>query len=170
MKHSNKNDINWEAVYSDQLPRIYNFFRYRVGDDLLAEDLTALTFEKAWKARDQYRHDLSAFSTWLLSIARNIATDHFRRVRPEVTLDDAAYNDDHRPVEDSVLYGDEMARLATLLHHLDTRERELIALKYGAELTNRAIAQLTGLSESNVGTIIYRVVARLRAEWEVKMK
>jgi RNA polymerase sigma factor (sigma-70 family) len=169
MKHSH-NDINWEAVYHDQLPRIYNFFRYRVGDDLLAEDLTALTFQKAWKARDQYRSDLSAFSTWLLSIARNVATDHFRRVRPEVTLDDAAYSDDHRPVEDTVLHGDEMARLAALLHHLDARERELIALKYGAELTNRAIAQLMGLSESNVGTIIYRVVARLRAEWEVKIK
>ncbi|MFN8374664.1 MAG: sigma-70 family RNA polymerase sigma factor [Anaerolineae bacterium] len=169
MKHSN-NDINWEAVYHDQLPRIYNFFRYRVGDDLLAEDLTALTFEKAWKSRDQYRSDLSAFSTWLLSIARNAAADHFRRARPEVALYDTPDSPEARPVEASLLHEDEMERLSTLLHHLDARERELIALKYGAELTNRAIGQMLGLSESNVGTILYRVVARLRSEWEVKIK
>ena len=46
------------------------------------------------------------------------------------------------------------------------RERELIHLKYGAELTNREIAQLTGLSESNVGTILHRVAGKLRMEWE----
>jgi RNA polymerase sigma-70 factor (ECF subfamily) len=39
-------------------------------------------------------------------------------------------------------------------------------MKYGAELTNRKIAELTGLSETNVGTILYRVVRKLRAQWE----
>lgn len=45
------------------------------------------------------------------------------------------------------------------------RERELIALKYGAGINNRLIAQLTGLSESNVGTILHRVVQTLRSRW-----
>ena len=58
----------------------------------------------------------------------------------------------------------DFARLSALLTHLEARERELVALKYGAGLTNRAIAELTGLSESNVGTILHRVVTRLRAE------
>jgi len=52
-----------------------------------------------------------------------------------------------------------------LLEGLTDRDRELIALKYGAGLTNRAIAQATGLSESNVGTILYRAVQTLRARW-----
>jgi DNA-directed RNA polymerase specialized sigma24 family protein len=42
---------NWDAVYAEQLPRVYNFFRYRLGNDALAEDLTSRTFEKAWAAR-----------------------------------------------------------------------------------------------------------------------
>ena len=49
--------IDWEAIYADQLPKVYNFFRYRVNDDALAQDMTATTFEKAWRARDHYRSD-----------------------------------------------------------------------------------------------------------------
>jgi RNA polymerase sigma-70 factor (ECF subfamily) len=48
---------------------------------------------------------------------------------------------------------------------LPARERELVALKYGAVINNRMIAQLTGLSESNVGTILHRVVETLRERW-----
>ena len=158
--------VDWEAVYADLLPRVYNFFRYRVEDGPIAEDLTAATFEKAWRSRRRYRDDLGAFSTWVFTIARNVVTDYFRQRRPEVPLDKALDLSDPVSVEEVVQQRDEMARLRALLARLPARERELIALKYGAGLTNRAIAQLTGLSESNVGTILYRVVRRLRAEWE----
>jgi RNA polymerase sigma-70 factor (ECF subfamily) len=56
-------------------------------------------------------------------------------------------------------------RLRALLAQLPDRERELISLKYGAGATNRAIAKVTGLSESNVGTIVHRVVEALRRDW-----
>lgn len=69
---------DWDALYAQQLPRVYNFFRYRVGDGPVAEDLTSLTFEKAWRARHRYRRDLGGFGTWLYAIARNVAYDHFR--------------------------------------------------------------------------------------------
>ena len=55
---------------------------------------------------------------------------------------------------------------AGLLAQLPPRERELIALKYGGEMTNRAIVAVTGLSESNVGTILHRTIGKLRAAWE----
>lgn len=58
-----------------------------------------------------------------------------------------------------------VARLTTLMAKLPERDRELIALKYGGGLTNRTIATLTGLSESNVGTILHRAVQALRADW-----
>jgi len=53
-----------------------------------------------------------------------------------------------------------------LLLELPDREAELIALKYGAELNNREIAKITGLSESNVGTIMHRTVKGLRERME----
>ncbi len=49
-----------------------------------------------------------------------------------------------------------------LLQQLPQREQDVIALKYGADMTNRAIADLTGLSESNVGTILHRTVSKLQ--------
>jgi len=158
-------EADWEALYAEQLPRVYNYFRYRVGDGPAAEDLTSLTFEKAWRARHRYRRDLAAFGTWLFTIARNVATDHFRQHRPHVSLDEAAdVRADTTPEEIAERRSDD-ERLNRLLASLPERERELLSLKYGADLTNRAIARLTGLSESNVGTILHRSIATLRAAW-----
>src|SRR5258705_1888943 len=70
-------DADWESLYAEQLPRVYNFFRYRVGHGAVAEDLTSLTFEKAWQARDRYRRHLACFSTWLIGIARHVAVGRY---------------------------------------------------------------------------------------------
>jgi RNA polymerase sigma-70 factor (ECF subfamily) len=156
---------NWDAVYTEQLPRVYNFFRYRLANDAIAEDLTSRTFEKAWSARSRYRRDLAGFSTWLLSIARNVAVDHLRAQRPHLPLEAAEEVPAKDTPHDEVALHSDLARLGALLKTLPQREQELVALKYGAEATNRAIAELTGLSESNVGTILHRVVQTLRRDW-----
>ena len=159
-------NADFESIYQAELPRIYNFFRYRVGDDQIAQDLTAETFEKAWRNRTRYRADLASFSTWLFTLARHVATDHYRKRRPTLPLDEAVLISDLHGVEDTAQERAEFAQLATLLARLADRERELVALKYGAGLTNRAIARLTGLSESNVSTILFRVTQQLRAQWK----
>ena len=83
-------EADWDALFEEQLPRVYNFFRYRVGHGPEAEDLTSTTFEKAWRARHRYRRDLAAFTTWLFTIARNVAVDHFRQRRLHAPLEAAA--------------------------------------------------------------------------------
>jgi RNA polymerase sigma-70 factor (ECF subfamily) len=157
--------VDWDAAYREELPRVFNYFRYRVFDRATAEDLTSATFEKAWRARERYRKDRAAVSTWILAIARNVAIDHLRRSRPEVPLEDQTARDDETP-ESAALRQAQRQRLSALLGALPDRERELLALKYGAGATNRAIAKLTGLSESNVGTILHRTVERLRGRWD----
>ena len=157
---------DWDAVYAEELPRVYNFFRYRLGPEADIEDLTSRTFEKAWKARHRYRRDIAGFTTWLLGIARNVAIDYLRARRWHVPIDEAA--DLAAPAatpEQQLLRDADSERLAELIRTLTDRERELIALKFGAGLTNRAIARATGFSESNVGTIVHRAVETLRARW-----
>lgn len=156
---------DWDTVYAEQLPRIYNFFCYRLRDEAIAEDLTAQTFEKAWRARHRYRKDLAGFSTWLVAIARNVATDHLRARRDHAPLDAAAEVAAAGTPEDEHARASDRERLAALVERLPERDRELLALKYGAGMTNRAIAELTGLSESNVGTIVHRAVQTLRRDW-----
>ena len=157
--------VDWDAVYREELPRVYNFFRYRVGDRETAEDLTSITFEKAWCARDRYRRERASVSTWLLAIARNVAVDHYRRPRREVALGQLEVAAEGTP-ETQALRRAEHERLRALLGSLPAREREIVAFKYGAGATNRAIATLTGLSESNVGTILHRTVGALRDAWD----
>lgn len=159
-------EADWDALYADQLPRVYNFFRYRVGDGAVAEDLTSLTFEKAWVARHRYRRDLAAFSTWLMAIARNVGVDHYRRRRPMAPLEAAEHLADASDPHAQVEQRESFERLAGLLEQLPERDRELIALKYGAGLNNRAIARQLGLSETNVGSILHRAVQKLRAGYE----
>jgi len=156
---------DWDAVYTEQLPRVYNYFRYRFGNATLAEDLTSRTFEKAWIARQRYRRDVAGFATWLLRIAQNVAIDHLRAQRQHLPIEAAAEVAASGTPEDEHARATDLARLVRLVEQLPEREQELLALKYGAEATNRAIAQLTGLSESNVGTILHRAVTTLRRDF-----
>jgi len=158
-------ELDWDAVYTDQLPRIYNYFRFRLGSDADVEDLTARTFEKAWRNRGSYRCDIAGFSTWLFRIAHNVGVDYLRSRRNHVPIDAVDELVADSTPEGVVELASDLARLAKLTAELGERDRELIALKYGAGIGNRQIAELTGLSESNVGTILHRAVEMLRAGW-----
>jgi RNA polymerase sigma-70 factor, ECF subfamily len=158
-------DLDWDALYADLAPRVFNYFRYRLGRESDVEDLTARTFEKAWRARTNYRRDLAGFSTWLFKIAQNVGADYVNTWRSHLPLEAATdVTTGETPASHAELDSD-LARLAALTATLPARERELIALKYGASLNNRLIAELTGLSESNVGTLLHRLVKTLRAQW-----
>lgn len=158
-------EVDWDRVYAEQLPRVYNFLRFRVANRADVEDLTSRTFEKAWQSRERYKRDLAQFSTWLFTIARNVAVDHLRSKRDHLPLDSALELPIDRTPEHDAMADSNLLRLAKLTGDLPDRERELLALKYGAAINNRQIAELTGLSESNVGTILSRTVEILRTRW-----
>jgi RNA polymerase sigma-70 factor (ECF subfamily) len=158
-------ELDWDAVYADQAPRVYNYFRFRLGHEADVEELTSRTFERAWRYRAQYRRDLAGFSTWLFKIAQNIRIDFLQSRRGHLPIDAALDVAADGTPEKEAERNSDLARLARLTRNLPDRERELIALKYGAAINNRLIAQLTGMTESNVGTILHRVVQTLRSQW-----
>ncbi|HEY1016670.1 MAG TPA: RNA polymerase sigma factor [Herpetosiphonaceae bacterium] len=158
-------ELDWEGLYRELIPHIYNYFRYRVGDASSAEDLTAITFEKAWGKRHTYSDRRGAFSTWLFTIARNVATDHFRKRRSELPLETALGRSSAMALDDLIQRRLDFARLRGLLAGLPPREQDILSLKYGADLSHKQIAQVMGLSESNVGTIAHRAIQRLQHEW-----
>src|SRR5689334_16291673 len=85
-------DLDWDAVYADQAPRVYNYFRFRLGRTADVEDLTARTFERAWRSRASYRRDLAGFSTWLFKIAQNVRIDFLQSQRERHLPIDEALN------------------------------------------------------------------------------
>src|SRR3569832_1242597 len=123
-------DLDWDAVYADQAPRVFNYYRFRLGREADVEDLTARTFERAWRSRAQYRRDLAGFSTWLFKIAQNVRIDLLKSKHGQHLTIDAADDlaADDSPETDAERESD-LARLKRLTRDLPDRERELIALK-----------------------------------------
>ena len=162
--------IDWDMIYTSELPRIYNFFLYKIGDREFAQDLTATTFERAWKHRSRYRILIASPSTWLFGIARNVLKEYLRKKKTiEQKLVPISQSDElpsNVNVEQSIQQQQDKERLRSILLELPERERDLIALKYGAGLSNREIAKITRLSESNVGSILHRTVKKLRKRWD----
>jgi len=144
------------------MPELYAFFAYRLGSRSDAEDLTQETLERAFRAWARYDPARASVRTWLLAIARNLLIDHYRASRGRQAL---VLSDEHEieaaTVEPSLGLDH---RLAAALGALSDRERELVALRYGADLTGPEIAAVTGLSLANVQQILSRSLRRMRAE------
>lgn len=148
--------------YRAYLPRILNYMRMRVGDEALAQDLTATTFERAFAGIDSLRSG-EAFGGWIFTIARNVIAQHYRDHREATSLDDAADMLDPAPsTEGRAMEAVELREILAGLRTLSEREREIIRLKFVGELKNREIAPIMGLSESHVAVILYRALGKLR--------
>ncbi len=162
--------IDWDAIYRLELSRVYNYFVYRVESEDLAQDLVAETFERAWKFRGRYRRTIAAIPTWIFGIARNVLKENFRKCRKREKTTEASSKIEDIPakvdLETDFQRQQTNEQLRRMLIDLKDREQDLIALKYGAGLTNREIANITRLSETNVGSKLHRIVTGLRNRWE----
>jgi RNA polymerase sigma-70 factor (ECF subfamily) len=149
-------------VYDEHVWRVYAFFAYWVRSRADAEDLTQHCFERALKAWSRYDPARASVSTWLLAIARNLMVDHLRaagsrRQQPLEEIDLESLQ--AAPDEHSLGIDPDLARA---LAELGPREREVIALRFGGDLTGPEIAALTGLSLANVQQIMSRALRRMR--------
>jgi RNA polymerase sigma factor (sigma-70 family) len=160
-------EIDWNSVVNNELPRLYNYFRYRLGDEGVAEDLTSVVLERAWLKRFRYRKDRAAFSVWLFSIAKNEVIGYLRKRQISLPIS-RAETAGGETIEHHLEQSQDIQQLSHLLAGLSERECELISLKFGADLNNREISTVTGLSESNVGTILSRILQKLREQWKVQ--
>jgi RNA polymerase sigma-70 factor (ECF subfamily) len=155
------------SFYEENIWKVYGFFGYRLASREDAEDLTQLTFERALKAFDRFDERRASAATWLMAIASNLLIDHYRqpdagrvrRLDPDDAREPAAASDSHQEAMLGV-----SPELEHALGRLDQRQRELVALRYGADLTGPEISDLTGLSLANVQQILSRSLKRLRAE------
>jgi RNA polymerase sigma factor (sigma-70 family) len=154
---------DFTATYDRHVARVYGFFAYGVRSRADAEDLTQQTFERAMRAWGSYDGARASASTWLLAIARNLLIDHLRADRSRCTelIDDGGLETIAAPADRHSLGLD--PDLERALAELNPRERELIALRFGGDLTGPEIAELTGLTSANVKQILSRSLRRMRA-------
>jgi RNA polymerase sigma factor (sigma-70 family) len=159
---------DFSAVYDEHIWQVYGFFAYRLRSRTDAEDLTQQTFERALRSWGRYDAAKASVATWLLVIARNLLVDHFRADRTSHHQPiDAVESDQHQLVAaaDQPDLGLEPG-LERALAALGDREREIVALRFGGELTGPEIAAAMGLTLANVQQILSRSLRRMRAELE----
>jgi RNA polymerase sigma-70 factor (ECF subfamily) len=140
------------------IKRVYAYCAYRLGDGADAEDATSDTFERALRYRSSFDPRRGTPSAWLVGIARRAADDLLAR---RLTLVEEV-PEQRAPEHDPTLRVDLARAVATL----DERDRELVALRYGADLTARQIGELLDLRTNAVEVALHRALARLRAELE----
>ena len=143
------------------IKRIYAYVAYRVGDGPDAEDVTSEVFERALRYRKSYDPSRGEPLAWLIGIARRCLDDAITRPRA-----DTAEHLDVTSTED--LEGEALQRLtvAAAVDGLDDRSRDLIALRYGADLSARQIGEILGLKTNAVEVALHRTLAKLRPELE----
>lgn len=151
------------AVYRANINAVYAFFAYSVSHET-AEDLTAATFERVVRSWARFDRNRAEPRTWIMAIARNQLADHFRRQshRNAVSLDE------HPALAASLASSDDPAArwlsqetVRGWLMLLEPREREVLALRFGADLRAAEIAETLGLTEATVHQISSRALRRL---------
>ncbi len=158
-----KQKIAFDDLYMQYYARVLAYLRFRVGSSEVAEDLVSQVFERALTHLADLQSP-GAMGAWLFRIARNCASDYFRRQRPAASLDtlvDSCHPRECSP-EETLVAQEERMSLLTQLNRLSEREREVIGLKFVACLQNREIARVLNMPEGTVGSLLHRTLARLR--------
>jgi RNA polymerase sigma factor (sigma-70 family) len=151
--------IAFEALYRETRDDVYAYVAGLLRDRSAAEEVTSQAFERAWRKRRQIDRGRGTSRTWLFGIARNAALDELRRrsrIAPE------AHSEVQSQLPDPGEAAVDRAALQRGFDSLTGRERELVALKFFAGLSNAEIAAVIRTSESNAGTRLHRVIEKLR--------
>ncbi|HEX2725733.1 MAG TPA: sigma-70 family RNA polymerase sigma factor, partial [Beijerinckiaceae bacterium] len=132
-----------ERLFTEHAQALFGFLAYRVGDRTVAEDLLGDTFERVVKSRQRFNADRGSEKTWIYTIALNCLRDHLRRESAEGRALNRAGTDDGHLQERALDRIGERDELLRALGALEPAEREVVALRYGADLRLQDIAQVT---------------------------
>ena len=154
-------DVAFDRLYRSSRDDVYAYAAGLLRDAAAAEEVTATAFERAYRKRSSFDAQRGETRAWLFGIARNAALDELRRRGRQAELTTEPVDGAPGPGESAE---DRVRRLAVAdaLSRLDAADRELVALKFFAGLGNAEIGSVLGITESNAGTRLSRVMVKLR--------
>jgi RNA polymerase sigma-70 factor, ECF subfamily len=123
-----------------------------------AEDIAQDALLRAWRRRSTLRN-AERRDQWLATIVRNEAFRTHARVRPDLS-ESIEYFEGAE--DDRMLDTVERADLHAALQRLSDRDRKLLAMRYGEDLTQAAIARRLGIPEGTVKVRLHRARNKLR--------
>ena len=160
----NEDTKAFDALYHRYLPRVYRYCAQRLNDKQQAEDVCAQVFFEVLDKlmNGKYKED-GFFSAWIFTIARRRIIDHYRKPNIE-PLGESIFFDPEisKNMEDK----DEQKHLLSLVQDLGEDQKELLRLRFAAQLSFEEIAKIDGRTISAIKMSIYRTLDRIRAKWE----
>ena len=151
-------------LYDHYQPSVYRFLFYRTRSVQLAEDLTSETFFRALRSMNNFRWQGKDFGAWLMTIARNLATDHFKagKTRLELTTEDmSAHDDTTEGPEASVLAGLTNEILLGALKSLPDEQRDCLVMRFLQGMSIAETAAVLGRSDGAIKQLQLRGVRNL---------
>lgn len=175
LKIIKKDKRKFEIIYKKYYSLVLNYICKRINDKAIGEDLASEVFEKAYKAIEDFKWQGVSLSSWIFKIARNLLTDYYRRINKigeGVSLSEIEdmFCDDDSSLYDDVIKGEEEKLLFDSLREFKDKDQYLIYYKFFEDLSNKEIAAITGQSESNIGTRLYRIRRKLKDILKRKLK
>lgn len=157
--------MNFEEVYNSYFGRIYSYIRARVSNETAADDICSDIWETVFEKQNAYDETKGNIEQWLFTIARNKVNGYFRLyyIRNIFSLTDKEeILPSGESVNEELDKEEDVKQLNAALSALNSRERDLISLKFFSSMTNREISAVSSLTESNVGTILNRAMQKVR--------
>jgi RNA polymerase sigma-70 factor (ECF subfamily) len=149
-------------IYGILLDPIYRFLYWNAGSREQAEDLAEETFLKCLVNIGSYDPGRGPFKAWAFRIAHNLLVDQQRRRgrrRHEELKEDV---EDREVTAQERLEDEERASaVREMLKELPSAQRQVIAMKYFADMSNTEVAQALGRSEGAVNALQHRALRRL---------
>jgi RNA polymerase sigma factor (sigma-70 family) len=152
----------FERMYVEHRDGLFAFLVYRTGNRALAEDLLGDVFERALRAQARFDPERGSQTTWLYAIALNRLRDHHRRANVKRSALERFVVGERvgiDPPDEDVADRD---RVGHLLAILSQQDREIVVLRFGADLTAPQIAKVTNQRPATVEGRLYRALRRLR--------
>jgi RNA polymerase sigma-70 factor (ECF subfamily) len=158
-----QNRAAFAQLYDRYLPQVYRYLFSRVGNSQDAEDLTAQVFLTALERFSKFQGQ-GTFAAWLFTIARNKSIDFFRSRRIHAILDE---NDLNLGENDNAAYAyEETEEVLSVIRLLPEDDREVLYLRFAAQMTFADIARVLNRSEEAVKKHTYRLLGRIEAQME----
>ncbi|MCL2573417.1 MAG: sigma-70 family RNA polymerase sigma factor [Defluviitaleaceae bacterium] len=154
-----------EAIYNEHYDNVHNYICFRINNHFDAEELANDVFINAIKRYDTYRPHLAPVQAWLIGIAKNTIVDYFRAKKRKtfVPLDDVVELASlARQPEDVVVFNETNRALMRAMSALKDKERQILSMKFATDLRNSEIADIMGVSNTNVATIANRAIIKLK--------
>jgi RNA polymerase sigma factor (sigma-70 family) len=163
------NDDALRAIYARFSRPVYTMGLRLLGSREAAEELTQDVFVTAWRKAGRFDPQRGRLSTWLMTIAHNLAVDRLRRdtgvTRPTLVLVDEVPDAPGLDQEDLLMERDAAIRA---LSSLSAAERRLLSRAYFRGMTAREIAESDGIPLGTVKTRLRSALIKVRRANDVK--